>query len=904
MIDAKKFVKKWSERGYEKGEAQPFWLSFLRDVFDIAEPENFISFEVPIPHGFIDGLIDSTKVLIEQKSSTVNLDDPEIFRQAKRYNDALEYSRKARWIVTCNFREFRVFDMDNRYPEREPLKISLFELPKKFSALNFLVEFKDNISYERELSIQASAIVAKIYDGLRGELKIQTDDALSDLNKLCVRLVFCLYAESINIFGKHKIFRDYLRGARNIRQDLLELFKVLDTPLENRSPYLDDTLKKFPYVDGGLFADEIDFPNFTPEIKTLLLDDASSNFKWEDISPTIFGTVFESTLNTNDETQRDIRRTGGMHYTSTENIHKVINPLFMDDLRAEFDTIKKSTRNRRKNLFALQDKIASLKFLDPAAGSGNFLTETYIQLRRLENEILKELLENKIILGDIEDPIKVSIKNFYGIEINNFAVAVAQTALWIAEIKMKRETEEIVHKGLDIFPLKTEAHILEANALHVDWKSFAPEVNYIISNPPFVGASMMDAVQKSDAVKIFGKIKLSNSIDYVGAWYHKAAQLMAGTNIKAAFVSTNSITQGEQVTPLWRKLFDDYGMQIIFGRRTFKWDSESFHKAAIHCVVIGMCDKNLPVDKKIFDGDKIFPATNINPYLVDAPIIFIDSRARHYQDFVPRMTNGSQATDDGNFIFSEDEAKKFIKKFPAQAHLIHRYVGAKDFLNGEPIRYCLWLFNVPPNEYSRNREIMKRLEAIKIFRENSSAAPTRKSAETPYKFFSTTQPSEIYLAMPRTSSERRLYLPLKFLTPEIICNCDICIIPGAEIYHFGILTSSIHMAWMRAVAGRLKSDYRYSGSVVYNNFPWCLPTLEQKKLIEQTAQKILDVRANYPDATLADLYDELTMPQDLRLAHKKNDRAVAAAYGFENFLDDESKIVAELMKLYERFTNK
>ncbi|MBQ3450829.1 MAG: class I SAM-dependent DNA methyltransferase, partial [Selenomonadaceae bacterium] len=664
-----------------------------------------------------------------------------IFRQAKRYNDALEYSRKARWIVTCNFREFRVFDMDNRYPEREPLKISLFELPKKFSALNFLVEFKDNISYERELSIQASAIVAKIYDGLRGELKIQTDDALSDLNKLCVRLVFCLYAESINIFGKHKIFRDYLRGARNIRQDLLELFKVLDTPLENRSPYLDDTLKKFPYVDGGLFADEIDFPNFTPEIKTLLLDDASSNFKWEDISPTIFGTVFESTLNTNDETQRDIRRTGGMHYTSTENIHKVINPLFMDDLRAEFDTIKKSTRNRRKNLFALQDKIASLKFLDPAAGSGNFLTETYIQLRRLENEILKELLENKIILGDIEDPIKVSIKNFYGIEINNFAVAVAQTALWIAEIKMKRETEEIVHKGLDIFPLKTEAHILEANALHVDWKSFAPEVNYIISNPPFVGASMMDAVQKSDAVKIFGKIKLSNSIDYVGAWYHKAAQLMAGTNIKAAFVSTNSITQGEQVTPLWRKLFDDYGMQIIFGRRTFKWDSESFHKAAIHCVVIGMCDKNLPVDKKIFDGDKIFPATNINPYLVDAPIIFIDSRARHYQDFVPRMTNGSQATDDGNFIFSEDEAKKFIKKFPAQAHLIHRYVGAKDFLNGEPIRYCLWLFNVPPNEYSRNREIMKRLEAIKIFRENSSAAPTRKSAETPYKFFSTTQPS-------------------------------------------------------------------------------------------------------------------------------------------------------------------
>ncbi|MBR7024885.1 MAG: methylase, partial [Selenomonadaceae bacterium] len=465
-----KFVKKWSERGYEKGEAQPFWLSLLRDVFNISEPETFISFEVPIPHGFIDALISNTKVLIEQKSSTVNLDDEEIFRQAKRYNDALEYSRKARWIITCNFKEFRVFDIDKKFPERDPIKISLFELPKKFSSLNFLVELQDKISYERELSIQASAIVAKIYDELRAELKIQTDDALSDLNKLCVRLVFCLYAESIDIFGKHKIFRDYLRGARNIRQDLLELFKILDTPLENRSPYLDDTLKKFPYVDGGLFADEIDFPNFNSELKKLLLDDASSNFKWEDISPAIFGTVFESTINPK------VRRANGMHYTSTENIHKVIDPLFMDELRGEFETIKKSSRNRKKNFLALQNKIAALKFLDPACGSGNFLTETYICLRRLENEILKELLGTQIQLGELVDPIKITIQNFYGIEINNFAVVVAQTALWIAELKMKRETEEIVHKGLDLFPLKSYPNIIQANALQIDWKNFAPDV--------------------------------------------------------------------------------------------------------------------------------------------------------------------------------------------------------------------------------------------------------------------------------------------------------------------------------------------------------------------------------------------------------------------------------------------
>ena len=504
MMSAKDFVRKWSNRGYEKGDAQPFWLSLLRDVFNIDEPETFISFEVPIPRGFIDGLIISTKTLIEQKSSNVNLDDIEIFNQAKRYNNELEYSRKARWIITCNFREFRVFDMDKKYPERDPIKISLYELPKRFNVLNFIVE-QQNISYERELSVKASAIVAKIYNGLKNELKIKSPTALADLNKLCVRLVFCLYAESIDIFGKHKIFRDYLRGARNIRQDLLELFKVLDTPIEKRSPYLDETLKKFPYVNGGLFRDQIDFPNFTPELKTLLLDEASGNFDWSQISPTIFGTVFESTL------EHDTRRAGGMHYTSIENIHKVIDPLFLDDLKAQLTkSIYMDLNNRgskRKNfLLNLQKKLAEIKILDPACGSGNFLTESYISLRRLENLILQELLGNQITLGELDNPVKISIKNFFGIEINNFAVTVAQTALWIAELKMKRETEAIVHRNLPLFPLQTQANIVEANALHVDWA----KTDYIISNPPFVGASMMTKEQKSDAVSIFGKIKLSS----------------------------------------------------------------------------------------------------------------------------------------------------------------------------------------------------------------------------------------------------------------------------------------------------------------------------------------------------------------------------------------------------------
>ena len=887
-----KFVKKWSERGYEKGEAQPFWLSLLRDMFNIAEPENFISFEVPIPHSFIDALIPNTKVLIEQKSSSVNLDDIEIFRQAKRYNDTLEYSRKARWIITCNFREFRVFDMDKRYPEREPLKISLFELPKKFAALNFLVELQNKISYERELSVKAGAIVAKIYGGLRVELKIQTDDALSDLNKLCVRLVFCLYAESIDIFGKHKIFRDYLRGARNIRRDLLDLFKVLNTPLENRSPYLDDTLKKFPYVDGGLFKDEIDFPNFTNEIKRLLLDEASSNFKWEDISPAIFGTVFESTINPK------VRRANGMHYTSTENIHKVIDPLFMDELRGEFETIKKSSRNRRKNLLALQDKISALKFLDPACGSGNFLTETYICLRRLENDILKEILGTQITLGELVDPIKVSIQNFYGIEINNFAVTVAQTALWIAELKMKRETEAIVHKSLDLFPLKSYPNIIQANALHVDWENFAPEVDYIISNPPFVGNRLQTAAQKADLLALDKRLK---PLDYVTGWYEQATKLMKGTKIKSAFVSTNSITQGEQVTPLWKKFFDEYNMQIIFGRRTFKWDSESFHKAAIHCVVVGMCDKNLPVEKKIFDGEKVFPANNINPYLVDAPTIFVENRAKHLQDFVPKIFMGSTMVDDGNYNFTPDELKNFLKLEPAAQKWIRPLIGSDEFINGKK-RFCLYLENASPEELRKMKLVYKRIQAVKDFRLASKRAATRKGADTPTTFLEIRQPTTDYILIPKVSSERRRYIPIGFMDAQTVALNTVLIIPDATTYHFGILTSSIHMAWMRTVAGRMKSDYQYSATVVYNNFVWCEPTEEQKTLIEQTAQKILDVRAKYPDATLADLYDELTMPKDLRDAHKKNDRAVAVAYGFENLLDDEPKIVAELMKLYERLT--
>ncbi len=899
-MSVKDFVNQWREVSGERANYQKFWLTLIRDVFNVDKPENFIQFEVPVNlahKSFIDGYLPDSRVIVEQKNFGVDLkkeitqsDGSKLtpFEQARRYVIGLPVSMHPKKIVTCNFREFMIYDMETLEP---PLKILLEELPEKFHALDFLIDpTKNKIRLELELSLKAGEIVAKIYDALITQyINPNAAESLASLNKLCVRLVFCLYAESSGLFGKHKIFRDYLAGARNIRRDLIDLFETLNTPLDKRDPYLDDTLKKFPYVNGGLFDGAIEIPNFTPEIKELLLEEASSGFNWNGISPTIFGAVFESTLNP------ETRRMGGMHYTSIENIHKVIDPMFLDDLREEFSQLK-----TKKQLRAFHDKLAAIKIFDPACGSGNFLTESYLSLRRLENDLLKKLLGGQITLGELDDPIKVSIKNFYGIEINDFAVAVAQTALWIAELQMMIDTQEIIHRDLNFLPLKSYSNIHRANALLVDWHDLAPEINYIIGNPPFVGASMMNAAQKADAVKIFGKIKLANSIDYVGAWYNLAAQFIEGTNIKAAFVSTNSVTQGEQVITLWKKIFNKYNVQIIFGYRPFRWQSESPNKAAVHCVIIALADKSLQVDKKIFDGKKIIAAKNINPYLVDAPTIFIESRAKHVQDFVPRIILGNKPSDGGNLILSPAEREDILKRYPALAKFIYRYVGGNEFINNIE-RYCLWLVEATPSEL-RHKEIYRRIQGVKEMREASTAKPTREKAATPHLFFFISQPTTDYLLIPMTSSERRPYIPIGFMPPEVIASNAALIVPSATVYHFGILTSSIHMAWMRAVAGRLEVSYRYSGSVVYNNFVWAEPTPAQKSTIEATAQKILDVRKNYPAATFADLYDPLTMPKDLRDAHKKNDLAVARAYGFEEILDDEPAIVRELFNMYEALT--
>ena len=640
-----------------------------------------------------------------------------------------------------------------------------------------------------------------------------------------------------------------------------------------RDPYLDDTLKNFPYVNGGLFDGAIEIPNFTTEIKNLLLEEASSGFNWAGISPTIFGAVFESTLNP------VTRRAGGMHYTSLKNIHKVIDTLFLDDLRGELQLIKLSTRNRKKNLLAFQDKLASIKILDPACGSGNFLTESFINLRRLENDVLKELFGSQIQLGEFVNPIKISIGQFYGIEINDFAVAVAQTALWIAELQMIQETQEIIHLDLDFLPLKSYTSIHENNALRLDWKTVAPEVDYIIGNPPYVGFTYQTAEQKADMQKVFPKIK---NLDYVCCWYKKAADFMTNKNTRTAFVSTNSIAQGETVTRIWKDIFAEDN-HIDFAHRTFIWDSESNQKAHVHCVIVGFSSAPNDKPKIIFDGDKKIFATNINAYLLDAENIFVESRPNHIQDFVPPMIYGNKPADGGHFFLKPEELDDFLKADPAAKKWLRQILGAEEFINGK-LRYCLWLVDCPPNELRKMPLVYERVKKVRNVRLASKAAAIRKFADMPTRFAQVTQPEGVdFILIPRVSSERRRYVPMGFISREVKVTDAVQIVPNATLYHFGVLTSSIHMAWLRTVGGRLKSDYRYSKDVVYNNFVWPEPSPTQKNLIEQSAQEILTARTNYPEATFADLYDEISMPYDLRQAHRENDRAVAAAYGFEKF---------------------
>ena len=913
---AAKFADFWAGKGYEKGESQLFWISLLRDVYGVEHPEEFIQFEeqVHLDHtSFIDGYIPSTRVMIEQKGLGKDLKKPirqsdgsllTPFQQAKRYITELPVSRHPRWVVTCNFSTFYVYDMER--PGGEPEEIRLEDLPREYYRLQFLVESgNEHLQREMEVSIAAGEIVGILYDAFAGQYADpESPRALRSLNVLCVRLVFCLYAEDAGIFGHHSMFHDYLAQfkAHQMRRALAELFGILDTRPEERSPYLaddDPRLAAFPYVNGGLFADEdIEIPPITEEIRTLLLDKASSDFDWSQISPTIFGAVFESTLNP------ETRRSGGMHYTSIENIHKVIDPLFLDDLRSELDEIcaVQILKTRERRLREYQEKLSQLTFLDPACGSGNFLTETYLSLRRLENEVLSQLQHGQISFGDASvSPIRVSITQFYGIEINDFAATVAKTALWIAESQMMKETESIVKVPLDFLPLKTNAGIVEGNALRVDWESVVDRerLSYIMGNPPFVGYAYQSAQQKDDLHMLMPNA--GKNIDYVAGWYYKAAQMMQNTGIRTALVSTNSITQGEQVASVWKPLYESFGIHIDFAHRTFRWDSEANMRAQVHCVIVGFGTAPNEKEKRLYDGARVQIVDNINAYLTAAPDIFIERRSEPLSD-VPAIYRGSQPTDDGNFIMTQEEKDELIAKEPLAAQFIRPFMMGKDFIQRKP-RYCLWLVGANPSVLKQCPLVMKRVENVREFRLKSTKAATRLKAQTPTLFDEIHDCGTDYVAIPKVSSENRRYIPMDYLTADVIAGDKLFTMPDATVYHFGVLTSNVHMAWMRAVCGRLKSDYSYSNTIVYNNFPWPSPTDEQRAKIERTAQAILDARALYPDCSLADLYDEVTMPPELRRAHQDNDRAVMAAYGFSVRDMTESECVAALMRMYRTLTS-
>ncbi len=1052
---AKRFAEAWANRGDEKQETQVFWLSLLNQVFGVADPMQHIQFEkraikvesgkcrvksegnvnssLPTPHstphsiGFIDAYLPATSVLIEQKSSDVDLRKVQPsgltpYQQARQYAAALPFSERPRWIVTCNFREFLVYDQEK--PTAEPESILLKNLPKEYYRLAFLVEEKSALLHrEEEVSIKAGEIVGKLYDALLKQYADPDDKGtLHSLNVLCVRLVFCLYAEDAGIFGARNQFADYLRRFPpcDVRRALLDLFRILDTPVADRDRYEDPALLAFPYVNGGLFSlvardgdvafpttgvelpktgmefgnatspsRALEVPQFTQEIVDILLHRASEDFDWSQISPTIFGAVFESTLNP------ETRRKGGMHYTSIENIHKVIDPLFLDDLKAELAEIKtlKQPKAIESQVAAFTRRLASLTFLDPACGSGNFLTETYLSLRRLENDALR--LVYKWGGLDLGGTIQVQLNQFYGIEINDFAVTVAKTALWIAESQMMTETAEILGRTLDFLPLKSYTGIVEGNALRMDWgepqrrkeaeaggasnpviasKAKQSTYDYIIGNPPFVGHQYRSQEQVDDMDFVFADFGNYGKLDYVASWYKKAVDFMRGTKTRAVFVSTNSLVQGESVSTMWEPLFNNYGLEIDFAHRTFQWDSEANLKAHVHCVIIGFStclaardgDVAFPTtgerpsktgvgvsttgveqlstvgvelgnatspsratkrQKLIFTDGKAQVAANINGYLLDAPNVFIKNRSSVSTIGLPKMTKGSQPTDGGNLFLSESERKLLVEKYPNAAKFIKRFIGAEEFINNG-IRYCLWLKDVSPHEYRNIPEIQHRLEAIRKMRLASPTKSVQRDADTPMLFTQIRQPNSAYLVVPRHSSERRMYIPIGFIQPDVIVGDACSIIPDVTLYHFGVLTSSVHMAWMRVVCGRLKSDYRYTPAV-YNNFPWpeavgsvsrpyqsdapLVASVSPKRSdnpanpenpcdkISETAQAILDIRARYPDASLADLYDPLTMPPDLRKAHRANDAAVLAAYGLSPDIP-EPALVAHLMSLYQKLS--
>lgn len=917
---AKKFVEYWTfhRPGSEKSGCQQYWNMLLRELLGQTELESVIRYEVPVQlkgsTKYLDAWIPSTRVLIEQKSRGVKLDAPQPghdnmtpFEQAKFYDDHRPFDEKARWIVTCNFDEIWIYDQTK--PLDPPEKITLGSLPKEVHRLAFLVntEVKKVAKRELEISVQAGKIVGTLYDALLKQYaEPESPETLKALNKLCVRLVFCFYAEDADIFDKN-IFQKLVTAtpADKLRRVLLTLFQVLDTPTDKRDKYLEPELAAFPYTNGGLYKDatEDEIPPMTEEIKRLLI--SSSEFDWNGINTTIFGALFESTLNP------ETRRAGGMVYTSSENIHKQIDPLFLNDLEQRFEKILQigSKKERTKKLLELQDYIASLLFLDPASGSGNFLTETYTSLRRLENRIIAAIQGDQPEL-DLGLRVKVSINQFHGIEINDFAVTVAKTAMWITEAKMARETADILHRDADFLPLKDYDGIVEGNALRMDWATLlrrtgqVPEArfNYIIGNPPFVGQNRRSREQAEDMRMVFAGTDAGGKLDYVAAWFKIAFDYMSfHPETRSAFVASNSLVQGESVS-LLTPVRLDLGSQIDFAWRTFAWDSEAEEVAHVHVVIVGFSKCGTP-EKLLFDerGER-HVVKSINGYLAEGVDRVLKSRSSNINPSPVKVHQGSPSADDKQLSMSREVRDELVAKHPELDPVLLPYVGGDEYINEVGFgRYCIWMVGKKPSDFIHIPEMRERFRHIHDFRLTCATDRVRKTADVPHLFTQIRQPKGDYILIPRHSSERRKYLPVGFLSETVIASEATVVVSGGSIVDFGLISSSVHNAWMRAVCGRLEMRYRYSPAVYYN-FPQ--PALDDaaRARIAETAQGILDARAIYADKPLADIYGEdMYFYPEVMKAHEANDAAVLAAYGFSPEAT-ECEIVSRLFDMYEKLT--
>lgn len=914
--NAKKFIERWqNEPGNEEEQSRSFWIQLLEEVLDIQNATHVLQFERKVKGRKIDVFYEDMGILIEQKGRGISLDEATVrskkagaetpYQQACWYANNLPFSIRPRWIITCNFDEIRIYDQDQEDTDHYET-VLLENLSEESYRLSFFTDKKHSrIEQEKQLSVQAGEIVGKLYNRLSAQYKnIETDKHEQySLNVLIVRLVFLLYAEDAGLLQRKDAFLDYMKqfDSSQMRAALISLFEVLNTPEDKRDPYLPEDLLEFPYINGDLYSNKanITIPQFTEQIRLDLLLEASQKFNWKKISPTIFGAVFESTLNP------ETRRAGGMHYTSVENIHKVIDPLFLNDLNKELEKIEgeKVEKNRKIMLQAFQKKLASLNIFDPACGSGNFLTESYLSLRKLENRVIESLQGDQISFDvDTDSLIQVSISQFYGIEINDFAVSVAKTALWIAEEQMMEATQEVVMAPFHFLPLKSNSNIHEGNALRMDWNDVLPakKCNYICGNPPFIGSSLRTAAQTEDMAFIaFSKQKKWAKADYCAAWYYMAANYMStNKSINSAFVSTNSITQGEQVEPIWRCLLDR-GIVINFAWRTFIWDSEAVDQAHVHCVIVGFSYSAKNKCYLFEENRDPLVCKNINGYLYPAPSIFIKSRGPAIDSKHLLMTQGSKPVDDGALIIEDSIINEYEIEHPLIAKYIKPYMGAREFMNGKN-RWVFWLKDCDQSIYDIDPDLRSRLDRVKKKRLSSPTKEFQRYAETPWLFVQDRQPDSDYLVVPRTTSGRRKYIPLGFFTPDIIASDKLIIVPKATLYDFGILSSGFHAAWLRVVAGRLKSDYEYS-SGVYNNMAYPQEDENTKTNIEKCAQAVLDARNAYPDSSLADLYDPDKMPDDLRAAHNALDKAVEEAYGVD-FNGDEEKIVAHLFKLYAEMT--